>query len=206
MTYRMVIPICLSILLSLSRLPAQTNINAVSFSFGTVRTFLDSYMNSGVNQYARYHEIEAGGNVVTRSFGWGAYFGYWSDGIDTPLPIRDYITYSYSSRIVGIRIAFFPVIWGNEFPLTAGVVAGLSRHFISGRFVGGGDYFGNPGVDFTRRSDIAEAGITVRVPVLSRLSLRGDIHQLIPLVDDDFPGDQKGRRAYTLGLEVSVFR
>lgn len=177
---------------------AQLSLNTVSANFGTIRTlFPDYYQNY---QYAVYPEVQIGGDFFIPSIRWITYLGYWTDGVDKPLPIADHVTYSYSSHIVGTRFNFLPAQLLHHGPLAIGVFTGLAHHFISRKYVGGSGLDGRPGQDFAGNANTLEIGFNAEVEVLGPIAVRGEVQQFVPLGSEEFDRLQKNRRAYKVGL------
>jgi hypothetical protein len=187
--------IVLSLLCSAITL-GQLSVNNVSANLGTIRTLVGDDDSYSEYRSAFYPELQIGGSFFTRAAGWTIYWCYWTDGIERALPVADMITYSFTSHIVGTRLTFFPAQTSEHWALPVGIFAGVSHHFIAGRNVGGSGIIGKPGEDFTRTSNTVEIGLNIRFPIVSPLSIRGEVQQFVRIDNDDFDRRQKNRRAY----------
>jgi hypothetical protein len=179
---------------------AQLSLNAVSANVGAIRTLFPDYSFYEDYQYSVYPEVQIGGNLFIPSVRWIAYWGYWTDGVEKALPVLDFVTYSHSSHIVGVRFNLLPAKLLPHWPLPIGVFTGVAHHFIAGRYVGGFGFVGRPGQDFTDDANTLEIGLNAEVDVLGPIAIRGEIQQFIPLGSDYLDRMQKSRRAYKVGL------
>jgi len=196
-----IIAVLVSVLLGLgSTAFGQFNVNAASANVGTIRTMWPDQSLFENYQYTLYYEVQIGGQFFAPSLKWVAYWGHWDDGIAKELPVADMVTHSYSSHAVGVRFNVLPAELLAHLPLPIGVFAGGSHEFLSSRYVGGHDYYGRPGNDYTEEVTTLEIGLNVEVEILSPLAIRGEIRQLLPLGDREVDQLQKGRRAYTIGV------
>jgi hypothetical protein len=192
------------VLISVKATFAQLDLSTVAVKLGAIRTLFDKALPYRDYQYALFPELQVGGPFFTRSLDWSFYWGYWSDGVDRPLPIKDAPTYSYSSHILGVRITFLPAMAGKEMPVPVGIFAGIASHFIRARYVGGSDLMGNPGRDYSKTSTTAEIGVNAFVQLRRRLSVTAELQQYFRLESDSFGRRQTNRRAYKIGLVASL--
>ncbi len=179
---------------------AQLSLNTVSANIGTIRTLSPDASFSQNHQYALYTELQIGGNFLIPSVRWSVYWGYWTDGVEETLPVMDFVTYSYSSHIVGGRFNFLPAKLLPHWPLPVGIFAGVGHHFISGKYVGGFGLDGAPGQDFTVGATTLEIGLNAEADLLGPIAVRGEVQQFISFGDGEFDRLQKNRRAYKVGL------
>ncbi len=152
--------------------------------------------------YAFYPELQISGPLPAKSFFWVIYGGYWDDGVDSPVA-KDYPTYSFKGGIAGFRVMFKPSKMSDNWPLPAGLFAGVSRHFITMDYVGGGDPLASIPKTYDDTSNTFEFGLNITYPLYSVFTLRGEVRQFVPFSGDDFEEVQKSRRAYTVGVSAS---
>ena len=105
---------------------------------GVIRNFQhEDWKQSG---YAFYPEVQIASRPFSIARGislqGGLRWGYWDDGVREHQGSFDFVTYSHSSHIAGIH--FYVV--STHIPLVSlSLFSGLSRHFVSGDYVGGSD-------------------------------------------------------------------
>ena len=181
---------------------AQVDVSLISAKIGTIRTLWRDDPIYSEHLWSLYPEIELGGRFFKPYLSWGASWGYWSDGIKEALPVMDGITYSEASHILGLRIAFYPQIADEHWPIPLSVFGGVSHHLIKMTYIGGGDYAGRRGQDFNDHSTTAHVGLGVSVPILDLFSLGVEAQQFIPFSSSESEQTQKNRRAFKIGLQA----
>ncbi len=181
---------------------AQFNMNTVSVNIGTIRTLFPDYSESEYEDYQRafYPELQIGGGFFHRAVQWALYWGYWSDGLDKPFDWADYVSYSYSSHIVGLRFNVLPAYFLIQEPLPLGVFAGIGQHFINVEWLGGYNFAGEGGKDFTENSATLEIGVNGEIMLLDPIGIRVEAQQFIPFASDGLDQFQKKRRVYKIGV------
>lgn len=178
----------------------QISTTGVSAHVGTIRA-LES---DGVEeQYVFYPELQLNGQFLFPSFRWSTYWGYWDDAIND-VRVVDAIVYSTRGHIIGGRIAFVPSLAAEHWPLPITIFAGLAHHFVSVRYVGGEDFAGTRGNDGTRTSNTFEIGLSGFVNISDFMQFRAEAHQFFGLSDDPRAHSHKGRRAFTIGLGITL--
>ena len=66
----------------------------------------------------------------------GLHWGYWDDGVREHRGGVNFVTYSHSSRIAGVRL----YVVSTQIPLVSlSLFSGLSQHFVRGDYVDGSD-------------------------------------------------------------------
>lgn len=191
-------------LLSLSPVSA----NAVEFSLSSFSAnigYIEHFYRDDTEVssiYASYPELQTGGIFINRFVHWAVFWGYWDDGVSKTFA-NNRITYSFSSHIAGIRFIARPAEIRDDWPLPVGLFAGVSRHFISAEYIGGGAN-GNTGKDFSDTSNTFEIGLNVEYPLNDFLVLRGEVQQYVPFSGDDYKEIQTSRRAYKIGIGVNL--
>lgn len=192
------------LIMSASKSVAQLKLNTLSVNVGTIRTFFPDGFIYSKYQYAFYPEFQAGGDFFTSYFQWTAYLGFWDDGIDQVLPVADMVTYSYKTRVVGIRINFLPDNIARNSLLPTGVFAGIAHHFISVDYVDGYGYDGKPGQSHNLNSNTFEFGINADYHLVGFMYIRGEVHQYFPLGNEYIDTMQKNRRSYKVGIAFKL--
>jgi len=182
---------------------AQVNVGSLSAKIGTIKTFFFDASTYKNYQYAVYPEIQIDGRFFADYLTWDAYWGYWNDGLEETFFVDSW-TYSYSSHIVGARLSFSPQQAADHWLIPLDLFAGLAHHFIRARYVGGYDWYGKTGSDFAEGSSTAEIGLRAHINVVGPLAVVGEAQQFFPLGNSYFDQLQKGRRAYKIGVSLSI--
>jgi len=195
-----IIILSLSLLLIPSILFPQTNISTVSIKFGAIRTlFSDESFYKGYF-YTFYPEVQIGGTVLKKYIHWGINWGFWDDNVSKPFPVKDFVSYSYSSHIIGSRLAIsVNNIIKEEYTIKLSPFCGLSRHFVRAKYVGGFGVGGNPGFDHTQIVNTVDIGINIKVKVYGHIQLIAEIQQFNQLDSFNF-GFVEKRNAYKTGF------
>jgi hypothetical protein len=152
--------------------------------------------------YSFYPELQAGGAFLFPYLTWIGYWGYWDDRAAKPVRPSVVPVFSFKSHIAGVRVMFNPRKTSDNWPLPAGLFAGISRHFVTAEYLGDNAGTGIPPKDYHRNSNTLEFGLNIEFPLWGLFSLRGEVHQFFPFTGDDFEELQKNRRAYTLGISA----
>lgn len=187
---------------------AQINFNSVSVNVGQINTLFPDVELYSNHQHAFYSELEVDAEIAVTYIRGGVYWGYWNDGLDH-LSVRDAVYYSFKSHIVGTRFTFLPNKLFNNWLLPFGIFAGAAHHFVSASCVGGFDFIGNTCSsdlyeDYTRNINTLEVGLSSEIHILGPLKIQGKVNQFFPLGDNEFDRRQKNRRAYKVGLVLSL--
>ncbi len=178
---------------------AQVNVSSVTIRSGVIRTMWHDHGSVSVPLWAFYPEIQIGGMLFLPYLRWGASWGYWSDGIDRPLPVMDMVTYSQSSHVVAMRMEFHPRELDQHVPIPISVFVGAAEHFVRQEYIGGADLAGNGGQNSSDRALVGFAGVGVSFRVLPSLSLEGEVRQFIPFGESEDQRAHKDRRVFSIG-------
>ena len=170
---------------------AQIRVTTISADMGLIRNLHNQMFSD--NLFSVYPELKVGGPLLEGFLNWALYWGYWDDGIDEPLAIADYVTYSFSSHIVGARAILYP--------LPSYLIIGVSRHFIYGDYIGGAGFDGQPGQDFTDEITTAELGIGISVALSDLYRLRLEFIGYLPFADKDRFNVDGGRVSFRTGFD-----
>ena len=184
---------------------AQMRFNSISTNIGSIRTLHPSHSPYSDYQYALYYGLEVDAEIIANYIRGGLYWGHWNDRVVDPLSVRDMVTFSDRSHIIGIRFSFLPVKLWENWTLPLGIFIGTSHHFISSKCVGGFDFASNTCSsgydDITGNSTTLEFGLmSSDLNLFGPLVLRGEIKQFIPLGDSQFDQFQKNRRAFNVSI------
>lgn len=112
----------------------------------------------------------------TATFSGSLYWGYWDDGVEELSNCADCYTFSFSSHTFGFRIGAAL----NEFPVPLTAFAGFSRQFIEADYIGGGDFAGNVGTDFSYGFNAFEAGLLLHISISEKVRLGGRVLHYFP--------------------------
>lgn len=177
----------------------------ISANIGFIRTVFPDYVHYSDYQYAFYPELEVDAEILAPYTRGGVYWGYWNDGVNSPLPVKDAVTFSYRSHILGARITFLPKKLLDNWLLPFGVFVGAARHFISEQCVGGFDIGGSTCNEAHYRDSrynihTLEAGLSSEFRIGGAFKIRGKVYQFIPLGNSEMDRYQEKRRGYSVGL------
>ena len=192
-----IIFIFIPIIVLVSSSVAQINVNSVSFGFGIIHPFGSFHEN----EYVFYPELRIIGRCFLSYLDWSTYWGYSDDRVDE-VRYTDAIVYSARTNIIGGRIAFTPARALKHWILPITIFGGISHHFISLKYIGGGDYDGNIGYDHNIGSNTLELGLKVYYIIVEPIEIQAEAHQFFGLGNDRWR--HKGRRAYTLGIAIAI--
>ncbi len=181
--------------------------------------------------YESYREVQIASRpfLIARgiSLQGGPHWGYWDDEVREHTGSFSFVTYSYSSRIAGVR--FYVV--STQIPLVSlSLLSGLSWHFVSGDYVGGSDLCisiripdcvlydpimpfyiypypigGYRGRNYHERFRTLEVGLRVAVPLGNRLAVTTEVQKYFHRSRAERVFSTKNRFAYKLGLSFGVF-
>ena len=173
------------IVIPIQPLSAQINFSKLSADVGLKQNIhLDITDES--NKYFVYPEIQVGGKFITKYLEWDLGWSYQNDGRTEPLPIADYITYSYSSHSVGAHISFYPQNLTETFILPIHLITGFSYHFASKKYIGGYDFTGSSGTDDSYGISTVDLGLGLNYNLINNFRIRLD-----GIVYFQLPGDGK---------------
>ena len=181
---------------------AQPSITGLSLRFGIIQNYNTPQFNR--SNYVPYYELQLNGNLVKPLLRWGVYLSYWDDGIDKAFPIMDYQTYSFSGKNVGVRMYLdAPLINFIGLPLHFSLFGGVSHSFINSRYVGGVDFTGQRGSDYSTNLNNAEVGIGLNTRLFKAVSLFGEAERFIVLnsINTTYARD---KYAFTFGFVYSM--
>ena len=181
---------------------AQPSITGLSLRFGIIQNYNTPQFNR--SNYVPYYELQLNGNLVKPLLRWGVYLSYWDDGIDKAFPIMDYQTYSFSGKNVGVRMYLdAPQINFIGLPLHFSLFGGISHSFINSKYVGGTDFAGRTGSDFSTDLNSAEIGIGLNLKLMNTIRLFGEAERFIVLneINNTYARD---KYAFTFGFVYSM--
>jgi hypothetical protein len=190
------------IIISANLTIAQPSISGVSMKFGIIQNYNTPQFNN--SNYIPYYEIQLNGNLVKPLLRWGVYFSYWDDGIDKAFPVMGNQTYSFSGKNVGLRMYLdAPQINFVGLPLRFSLFGGVSHSFINSKYVGGIDYAGQRGSDYSADLNNAEIGIGLNTRLFKSIMLFGEAERFIVLnpVNTTYARD---KNAFTFGFVYSM--
>jgi hypothetical protein len=190
------------IIISANRTIAQPSISGVSMKFGIIQNYNTPQFNNP--NYIPYYEIQLNGNLVKPLLRWGFYFSYWDDGIDKAFPVMDNQTYSFNGKNVGLRMYLdAPQINFVGLPLHFSLFGGVSHSFINSKYVGGIDYAGQRGSDYSADLNNAEIGIGLNTRLFKSIMLFGEAERFIVLnpINTTYARD---KYAFTFGFVYSM--
>ncbi len=192
----------MSLLLWSSAGSAQVDVSTVSARIGTIRTLWRDGPPYEGHLWSLYPEVEIGGRFFARYLSWGASWGYWSDGISEPLPIKDIVTYSQTGHLLSIRIGFHPQLADEHWPIPVTVFGGFSHHIVKSKYISYMDFVGPRGLDSSENSTTAHVGLAVTVSIVDMFSLITEAQQFVPLGNSEIDQAQRDRRAFKIGVLV----
>ena len=175
---------------------AQFSSPILTLNLGLIETLDRDLGDSG---FTLYPEMEARAAILRSestglSLSGGLYAGGWRDA-GTPAGCRDCITYSYTSVLLGARVA----VSLDRFPLPILFRGGLSRHFVFAEYLSGATLSAADPDEYRDTYYAAEAGVRLQVPVTGRLQVGGDAGFHIPM-----PISSTNRRAARLQFSVAT--
>ncbi len=190
-----------------SRQPTPGSLGNVSISanIGFIRTLFPDYEFYSNYKHTLYPELEVDTEMMVPYIRGGLYWGYWNDGVNRPLPVKDAVTFSYRSHILGARVTFLPTKLLDDWLLPFGVFVGTARHFITEQCVGGYDFAGNTCnkaqyQDSRHNIHTLETGLSSEFGIWGPLKIRGKIYQFIPLGNSEMDRSHKKQRGYSVGV------
>lgn len=178
---------------------AQLSFNSVGANVGITSTMFPA---SRTTKYVLYPEVEIGGQFFPQYLQWSAFWGYWDDGINQG-HLTETVEYSAHGHTVGIRLAFYPSSALKEWPLPIAIFGGLTHHFVSLTYLGGEDFFGNPGHDASTSLTSAEAGMRLFARTAQSLEFRLELRGVYAIRRGDFLLNADERRVIDAGVEYS---
>lgn len=164
-------------------LNAQTSFSRVSVDLGIIRNYQYNIDDNKI--YSFYPELKIGGNFLTNYLEWELYTSYWDDGIKEAFNVRDAVTYSYSSFVLGNKFCFFPKEIIEDFFWPFYLSAGISYRKINEKYVGGSDYTGNYRENNTSNLITYDIGFGVYFAVFEKVRLRIDSNICFPFKEND---------------------
>ncbi len=204
MNRRLIIISVIAGVVAVRPMTAQIHLNMVSANVGSIRTLFPDHSFYHDFQYSFYPEFQIGGDFLTPSIQWVTYWGFWKDGVEKALPVADFVTYSFSSHIIGARFNLLLAHVLPHWPLPLGVFAGVAHHFISGTYIGGFGLDGMPGRDYSDGVTTLELGLNAKADLFEPIAIRAEVQQFVPLGTKEFDRAQKNRRAYKIGLSLTL--
>jgi hypothetical protein len=185
---------------------AQITFSTVTARVGVIRTEWPDGPIYSSHLWSFYPELEAGGTFLLPSLSWGLSWGYWTDGIDQPLPVADFVTYSQSSHIIATRIGFRPDLAGNRMPVPLTLFVGVSEHITKLSYVGGTGFDGNRGQTFSEHSAAGFVGLALSYPLFAAIDVQLEGLQYISFGRSWLDRAQKYRQAFKFGLAMTLWQ
>lgn len=106
------------------------------------------------------------------------YYAYWNDGVTEMSSVRlcsHGATYSHREHTAGIRL----FITGEKGLLPVVVSTGLARQFAFSDYLGGEDWGGAKGRDYSASYSTAEVGLHVRIPVGAKFKVQAGVRRFV---------------------------
>jgi hypothetical protein len=179
---------------------AQINISSISLRIGGIET----ETGHGQDEIVLNPELQIGGKLFTDYFNWGVNWSYWNDGINKEIPSSDFVTYNFSSHIVGCRLICSPMKIIEKLDVPIDIFAGVAEHFIKARYIGGAGLTGIGGSTYTKEMTTIELGLSLQIFIIERISALVEAQQYFPLGSDASEQIQQDRRAFKVGLSLSL--
>ncbi len=198
---RMFAVLVAALILVQTRSEAQVDISFTSVRAGAIRTQSLDFQGEGY-LWSFYPELQVGGQLFRPYLFWAATWGYWSDGINEPLPIYDFVTYSQRGHILTARIGVRPRVLAPHLPIPISFFVGVAQHISWTTYIGGTDLGGHHGTNSTDRTTSGLFGLDISVPIVAHLNLDAEGLQFVPFGNNPIDYVQKNRRAFTLGITV----
>jgi hypothetical protein len=190
------------IIISANLVLAQPSVTGLSLNIGIIQNFNTPQFYG--SDYIPYYEIQLNGSLVKPFLRWGVYFSYWDDGVDRAFPVTDYQTYSFNGKNAGVRMYLdAPQINFIGLPLRFSFFGGVSHSFISSKYIGGTNFVGQTGNDYSADLNNAEFGIGLDTRLFKAISLFGEAERFIVLnpVNTTYARD---KNAFTFGFVYSM--
>ena len=189
-----------SIVIFILPVSAQTNISKLSADIG-LKQNTHSAANDESNKYIIYPEIQIGGKFIAMYLEWDIGWSYQDDGQNEPLPVADYITYSYSSHNVGAHISFYPQNLSETFSIPLHLITGFSYQFESRQYVGGYDFTGSSGTNDSYGISTLDLGIGLNYNLMNNLRVRLDGIVYFQFLEDENIGTKNNSSSLKLGFD-----
>jgi hypothetical protein len=182
---------------------AQINISKLSADIGLKQNIPSSKINES-NKYFIYPEIQIGGKFIEKYLEWDVGWSYQDDGQNEPLPVADYITYSYNSHSVGAHISFYPAYLSETFSIPIHLISGFSYHFVSKQYVGGYDFTGSSGADDSYGISTVDLGLGLNHNLMNNFRVRLDGMVYFPLPGDENSDIKNNSSSIQLGFDYLI--
>jgi hypothetical protein len=179
---------------------AQINISSISLKIGGIETGT----GRGQNEIVLNPELEIGGEFFTNYFNWGINWSYWNDGINEEIPWSDFVTYNFSSHIVGCRLICSPTNIVEKWDVPIDIIAGLAEHFIKARYIGGASLTGIGGSTHSKEMTTIEFGLSLHIFIIERMSALVEAQKYFQLGSSASEQMQQDRGACKVGLSLSL--
>lgn len=111
-----------------------------------------------------YYELGFGKFLYKDKLALSIYYAFWKDDVNENIGV-DGPTYSYGSRIVGMRGVFLIKSVLPHFLLPIQIYAGMNYHFLKVRYVGGSDMFGTAFKSYGRQKTMFEYGLSLPITI-----------------------------------------
>jgi hypothetical protein len=170
---------------------SQVSVNTIGARAGVISGVINENM-------VFYTELQAGGQWLTRSLGWSAYWGYWNEPAPDILTV-DGANFSATGHIIGLRIVVDPPEQEGTGLLPVRVWGGFSHQIISATYVSGSDQVSGREYEGPTALNAIEAGAGAYTSLFGPLefSVQAQYYFLLNT-------DRHGRPAFTAGLNYNI--
>ncbi|MHB9028930.1 MAG: hypothetical protein ACYC9O_09185 [Candidatus Latescibacterota bacterium] len=206
--FRRIIPLAFAVLLAFAATAETVELGLSSFSLSAGRTYRKADFPPSGNMF--YPEVKAGGPLFLSLLHWGVSWGYWNENKGLPadkIQLSDSTVpgesrqgiYSYSGHVLGARLTVFPHRSSLN-PVTVGLFAGASRHFLRERSIRSTPGGQRQEIHTAPGFSTFDLGVTAFVRLLGPFSLVSELRLLQPLDDaHDRYDAYRNRLAFTVG-------
>ncbi len=175
----------------------------VSLSYGSIRTFFnDNHVYEGY-LFTDYYEVEVGREFNSGENYSSLYLAFWDDGVSKPFEIMDATTYSNSSIIIGGRFGMISSLLPKYLNVKTNLYFGLAHNFVKGMPVGGLDYGGQLGNEYSTNLNTVEVGLNLTYDIYGSFKILTGIQGIRQIGKNDYWFDLT-RSAFKIGLVYSL--
>jgi hypothetical protein len=179
---------------------AQLSPNSVGLHLGAIQP-VGYDIADQAPAFAFYPELQIRGDLPLNKINWLIRWGYWDDRVEEPYPVMDWYTYSYSSHILSLQLAYLPEAPG--LPFNVQLAAGASGHIVSKRLVGGSGW--TPPEPNSRESTISfDLGFQASRPVVDPIRVVAEFRYFIWPGNPDRLFIRENRFLLAVGLALSL--
>ena len=192
----------MALLTALTGINAQPGIEYIGIKGGLIENPVEDNFSGKDNFF--YPQLEIGGHFH-RNLEWAFYGGYWDDGVEESSNNADLITYSYNSILIGTQLLLKSnPLFGKDFPVKLGLLAGFSVHFINADYVGGFDLLGNAGSDFSDDYSYFDLGGSLKFSVIEKLDIVLELKNYLSMGIKEANPLEKNILVYTAGIDYRI--